>query len=84
MNYLKKTICTLLALWTPIVFAYTNLVNSNGEISVPATAILLDENGEPRCKITGGRDGLLLSERFNEFIERNSEAGKVLDETRYS
>ena len=69
MNYLKKTIGTLLALWTPIVFAYTNLVNNNGETSspTPAVIILLDENGEPRCKITGDHN-FLSTERFAEDV----------------
>ena len=39
--------------------------------------IVLDENGEPRCKIIS--NGFLLSERFHEFVERNPEAEEVLD-----
>ena len=66
MNCLKKTICTFLALWTPIVFAYTNLVNSDGETSSPAVApimgILLNEDGEPRCKITSDHSNFPASE----------------------
>ena len=84
MNCLKKTTCTLLALWTPIVFAYSRFANSEGEVLSPPTqmeigaAVLLDENGEARCKIVSSE--FLLSERFNEFVEQNPEAEEVLDE----
>ena len=87
MKYLEKTICILLALWTPIAFAYNKFANSDGETLSPPTqvemavAILIDEKGEPRCKITGERHNeFLLSDRFRDFVERNSEAKDAFDE----
>ena len=86
MNCFKKTTCTLLAFWTPIVFAYSKFANSKGEVLSPPTqmkivaAILLDENGENRCKIVSNE--FLLSERFDEFVEQNPEAKEVLNDLR--
>ena len=83
MNCLKKTICTFLALWTPIVFAYTNLVNSDGETSSPAMAptmgILLNEDGEPRCKITSDHSNFPASEldALEECTELSFEAEEI-------
>ena len=83
LNCLKKTICTLLALWTPIVFAYTNLTNSDGETSSPAVApimgILLNEDGEPRCKILEGGNEFFYS-FFDDFIETNPDAIGLVDQ----
>ncbi len=82
MNCFKKTICVFMALWTPIALAYTNLANSKGEVysAAPqiAAAILLDENGETRCKVENSE--FLSSERFDEFVDRHPETERALDE----
>ncbi len=41
-------------------------------------AVLLDENGEARCKI--GNSGILSSERFGDFVERHPETESALGE----
>ena len=77
MNSFKKTTCTLLALWTPIVFAYSEFTNSNGEVlSLPMqveTAILLSRDGTPRCRIGKKPSKYLTAENLGERYRQDSE-----------
>ena len=44
------------------------------------TAVLLNEDGNPRCKIVQNESGLLSSERFDDFVETNPQVKDVLNQ----
>ncbi len=69
MQSLKLSLCLLFA-------ALIGLASVNASV---ATTVLLDEEGNPRCKIEGEHGDYLSAERFAEFVE-NDPAAAALDE----
>ncbi len=70
MQSLKLSLCLLFA-------GMIGLASANASV---AAAVLLDEQGVPRCKIEGEHGDYLSADRFAEFVENDPAAAAALDE----
>ena len=65
-------------------FAFLFCVGFLGLVQVNASqivaAVLLNEDGSPRCKIVQEEHDVFSSERFDDFVETNAQAEDALDE----
>ena len=61
-----------------LVWVFLGLVQVNASQIV--AAVLLNEDGNPRCKIVQEEHDVFSSERFDDFVETNAQAEDALDE----